>query len=68
MARAGCHHTGWAKVVSGNSLRHVIMGDSLTGGDLVSVAHGRGVVTVLREVLAEACILASDRVLHRYQY
>jgi hypothetical protein len=64
MARGGCHHTGWAKVVSDHSLGQIILGDSITGGDLVSIAHGGGIVAVLGEILAEACILVSDGILH----
>lgn len=68
MARLGFHHTVWTLAVSDRSLGQVIMGDCLTGGDLVSVAHGGGVVTVLSEILAEACILAGNGILHRYQH
>jgi hypothetical protein len=68
MARGGCHPTVWAKAVFSHSLGQIILGDSLTGGDLVTVAHGGGVVAVLGEILAEACILASNSILQRYQH
>lgn len=70
MARAGFHHTVWAKAkaASGHRLGQVILGDGLAGGDLVPVAHSGGVVAVLGKILAEACILASDGILHRYRH
>lgn len=63
MVRAGCRHTVWARAVSGNSLHQVI-----PSGDLVSVAHGRGVVTVLGEILAEARIFTGDGILDGCEY
>lgn len=66
MARARFQHTVWAITLSGNNLCQVtITGGGRLSGDLLWVAHGRGVVAVLSQILAEARILASDGVLHK---